>query len=120
MKTPVEILLAVNLEGGRLEPAGDKLRVLLPADCAPELRDAIRQHKGELLGLLDARAANLPPDCVPWLYIARQVLEGEFAGADNSTVESLIIGLRGIRLPVCQQALARIQGTKRSGDRRKM
>jgi hypothetical protein len=112
MKTPVEILLAVNHEGGRLEPAGDKLRVLLPADCAPELKDAIRQHKYELLDLLDARAANLPPDCVPWLHIARQVLAGEFDGADKSTVESLTIGLRSISIPLCQQALNRLPHNK--------
>jgi hypothetical protein len=108
MKTPVEILLAVNHEGGRLEPAGDKLRVLLPADCAPELRDAIRQHKGELLGLLDARAANLPPDCAPWLHVARQVLAGEFDGADRSMSESLTIGLRSINHQFCRRALERL------------
>jgi hypothetical protein len=108
MKTPIEILLAVKKEGGRLEPAGDKLRVLLPADSAPELRDAIREHKGELLGLLDARAANLPPDCAPWLYIARQVLEGEFDGADRSMTESLTIGLRSVNHPDCRRAVERL------------
>jgi hypothetical protein len=108
MKTPVEILLAVNHEGGRLEPAGDKLRVLLPADCAPELKDAIRQHKYELLDLLDARAANLPPDCAPWLHIARQVMAGEFEDAHRSMIESLTIGLRSINHPHCRRAVERL------------
>jgi hypothetical protein len=111
MKTPVEILLAVNHEGGRLEPAGDKLRVLLPADSPPELRDAIRQHKGELLDLLDARTANLPPDCAPWLHVARQVMAGEFDGADRSMIESLDIGLRSTNHPVCRRAIERLSTT---------
>jgi len=52
MKTPVEILLAVADTGGKLGIAGDKLRMLLPADCPPELKEAIRQHKAALLELL--------------------------------------------------------------------
>jgi hypothetical protein len=108
MRTPNEILLAVKQAGGRLEPAGDKLRALLPADCLPELKAAIRQHKAEILDLFEAQSANLPPDCAPWLYVARQVLAGEFDGADKSTVESLTIGLRGIRHRICREALARL------------
>ena len=111
MKTPREILLAVNQEGGRLESAGEKLRVLLPPDCAPELREAIRRHKHELLDILDARAANLPSDCVPWLHIARQVLTGEFEGADHSMIESLKIGLGSINHPHCRSALERLGAT---------
>ena len=88
MRTPVEIMRAVALVGGRLEPAGDKLRVLLPADCSPALKDVIRQHKGELLYLLEDQAAGLAPDCAPWLHVARQVLAGEFDGADNSTSQA--------------------------------
>ena len=109
MTSAAEILLAVGEVGGRLEPAGDKLRVLLPAHCSPGLRDVIRQHKSELLALIEGKAANLTPDCAPWLYIARQVSSGEFDGADRSTVESLVIGLRGIGHPVCQQALIRLR-----------
>jgi hypothetical protein len=52
MKSPVEILFAVNQEAGHIEPAGDKLRVFLPADCPPELKEVIRQHKAALLDLL--------------------------------------------------------------------
>ena len=108
MNTPVEIMRAVTQVGGRLEPAGDKLRMLLPADCSPALKDVIRQHKGELLDLLEAQSANLTPDEIPWLHVARQILAGEFVGADNSTVASLTIGLQSILQPLCQRALERL------------
>jgi hypothetical protein len=52
MKTPVEVLLAVAGIGGRLGISDDMLRMLLPADCSPELKGAIRQHKSALLELL--------------------------------------------------------------------
>jgi hypothetical protein len=52
MKTPVEVFLAVAGGGGKLGSTGDRLRMLLPADCPPELKDAIRQHKPALLELL--------------------------------------------------------------------
>jgi hypothetical protein len=50
----------------------------------------------------------LAPDQVPWLHIARLVAYGEFDGADNSTVESLTIGLRTISHPLCRKALNRL------------
>ena len=68
MRTPVEIMRAVTQVGRRLEPAGDKLRVILPADCAPELKSVIRQHKREILSLLEGQAAGLAPDCALWLH----------------------------------------------------
>jgi hypothetical protein len=48
----VEILLSVLRVGGRLGIVGDKLRMLLPPNCPPELKDAIRQQKAALLQLL--------------------------------------------------------------------
>ena len=108
MRTPTEILLAVKQAGGRIEPAGDKLRVLLPADCPPEIKADLRQHKPEVMALLEAKAANLPPDCAPWLHVAKQVLAGEFDGADKSTVEAVTIGLRHVRHQRCREALARL------------
>jgi hypothetical protein len=111
--TATELCRQAAALGLRLEPAGDRLAVTPGRLCPPDFADKLRQHKAELLALLEANVHNLPPDCVPWLHIARQVLAGEFHGADKSTVESLIIGLRGIRHPVCQQALARLHGEKR-------
>ena len=52
MSTPVETLLAVADTGGLLAPAGENLRMLLPADCPPELKANIRAHKPALLELL--------------------------------------------------------------------
>jgi hypothetical protein len=95
--------------GLRLEPRGDKLAVI-PADrVPPDFADVLRQHKRELMDWLEARAYHLPPDCAPWLHVARQVLAGEFEGADRSTVESLTIGLRAVRHPLCEKALSRLK-----------
>jgi hypothetical protein len=52
MKTPFEVLMAVADLGGKLGIAGERLQMLLPADCPPELKDAIRRHKPALLELL--------------------------------------------------------------------
>jgi hypothetical protein len=88
---------------------GGKLAVT-PADrCPPDFADVLRQHKPALLALIEAQTHYLPADCAPWLHVARQVLEGEFEGADRSMVESLTIGLRHIEHPRCRQALARLQ-----------
>jgi hypothetical protein len=48
----VEVLVAVDTLRGELGIAGDKLRVLLPANGPHELKIAIRQHKPTLLNLL--------------------------------------------------------------------
>ena len=51
--TPIQVLLATANIGGRLRIAADgTLRMVLPADCAPELKAAIRAHKAALLDLL--------------------------------------------------------------------
>jgi hypothetical protein len=94
--------------GLRLEPRGDRLAVIPGGHCPLDLADALRRHKDEVLALLQAKAANLPPDCAPWFHVAKQVLTGEFDGADKSTIEALTIGLRGIPIPLCQQALSRL------------
>jgi hypothetical protein len=59
-------------------------------------------------------ACCLPPDCLPWLHVAKQVLAGEFEGADKSTTQSLTIGLRHIPHPRCREALARLQTYSRA------
>jgi hypothetical protein len=81
MKSAVEVLLAVARIGGQIGIAGDKLRMLLPADCPPELKAAIRQHKPGLIDLLhlnflivDSSAINATLFCTP----------------DEATKESLI------------------------------
>jgi hypothetical protein len=62
MKSPTELLLTVAGIGGRLGIAGDKLRMVLPSDSSPELKEAIRYHKQSLLNLMRLRSwsATLP------------------------------------------------------------
>jgi len=97
-----------NRLGLKLEPKGDKLAVTPASRCPREFADTLRTHKGELLSWLEACKAGLSTDCAPWLHIAKQVLAGEFDGADKSTVESVTIGLRGIAHPKCKLALDRL------------
>lgn len=95
--------------GLRLEARGDKLAVIPASRCPPEFADTLRSHKGELLSWLEARSAGMRPDEAPWLHVAKQVLASEFDGADSYTRDSLVIGLRSIRHPVCQAALHRLR-----------
>ena len=106
--TAPELYHEAARRGLRLEPRGDRLAVIPGDRCPPDLADNLRRHKAELLALLEFNAANLPPDCAPWLNVARQITNGEFDGADKSTVESLTIGLRRIPHPLCREALARL------------
>ena len=103
-----EICRQAAILGLRLEPAGERLAVTPGRLCPPAFAAELRQHKAELLALLQAKADNLPDDCAPWLHVAMQVLAGEFDGADKSTVESLTIGLRGVPHPHCRAALVRL------------
>jgi hypothetical protein len=45
------MLLSVA-RSGRLSVAGDKLRLLLPADRVPDLKDDVQRHKPALLNLM--------------------------------------------------------------------
>jgi hypothetical protein len=106
--TPSELCHEATRRGLRLEPRGDKLAVIPAKCCPPEFADMLRQHKGELLVWLEACAGGLGLDCAPWLHVAKQILAGEFDDADSSTTQSLTIGLRSIRHPLCVRALARL------------
>ena len=94
--------LTLCVEGERIAIAPARL-------CPPDLLAEFREHKPAVMALLEAKSVNLTSDCAPWLHIARQVLCGEFDGGSRSTVESLVIGLRGIAHPSCQQAVARLR-----------
>ena len=101
--------------GLRLEPReGDRLAVTPAAKAPPDFVEVLRQHKAELLALLEAQAANLTPDCAPWLHVARQVLEGEFDGANRSTMESIRFGLCGVDHPRARQALRHLSAVPSS------
>ena len=112
---PLELCRQAKSLGLWLEPAGDKLAVFPKGKCPPEFACVLRQHKAELLHWLGGRAARLREDEIPWLHVARQILAGEFDGADRSTRESLMIGLRSIQHPDCQRALERLNPNNHLG-----
>lgn len=95
--------------GLRLQLEGERIAVAPARLCPPGFLATLREHKPAVMALLEAKATNLPPDYAPLLHVARQILAGEFDGADNSTVESLAIDLRSIGHPLCQEALSRLQ-----------
>lgn len=103
--TPFQLHRRASELGLRLEPRGDKLAVIPAERLTPDFAAELRQHKREILDWLETRTVQLTPDQVPWLHVSRQILAGEFDGADKSTRESLRIGLRSIAHPLCQQAL---------------
>jgi hypothetical protein len=108
--TPPELCDEAARRGLRLEPRGDKLAVTPAKRCPPEFADSLRQHKREILALLEGQAAGLAPDCASWLHVAMQILAGEFDDLmDNSVRGSLEVGLRSITHPACQRALDRLR-----------
>jgi hypothetical protein len=116
--TPPELCHEAARRGLRLERRGEMLAVIPAKLCPPEFAAELRQHKGELLDFLEGRAAGLAPDCAPWLHVAKQILAGEFAGADGSTRQSLIIGLRSVLHPLCADALARLNPATSTNGRK--
>ena len=63
--TATELYQEAVRRGLRLEPRGNKLAVIPASRCPPEFADTLRQHKGELLSLLESQPAGLAPDCAP-------------------------------------------------------
>jgi hypothetical protein len=93
---------------------GDRIGIAPKENIPPGLLDEIRAAKPDLLPLVrEGEALRLTPDQIPWLHVARQVLAGEFAGADRSLRESLVIGLRSIPHPLARRAFERL-GAKSS------
>jgi len=118
MTHPREILARCRAAGLTLRPVAGKIEVRPARRASPELLAAIRHHKPAILIMLEAEAAQLAPDCAPWLHTARQIVAGEFDGGDRATLESVLIGVRNIAHPGCQQARARLEtilGRNRKG-----
>jgi hypothetical protein len=121
MKTPVDVLLAVACIGGRLGVADDRLRIILPADCSPELKEAIRQHKAALLELLSldflvVRSDTLS-DTVIWTPDEKTKEHLVTVGADPGSIytasELEQLGNRGVtiaELPLIHAAKKRFGG----------
>jgi hypothetical protein len=109
MKTAREILAHCRAAGLTFRSVGERIEVRPSRLTTPELLAAIRTHKSALLLLLEAEAAQLPSDCAPWLHTARQIVAGEFDGGCRATLESLLIGVRNIVHPACQDARKRLE-----------
>ncbi len=121
MNSAAELLIHCRAAGLKFRRNGDCIDIRPARLITPELLARIRANKPGLLALLETEAAHLPPDCAPWLHIARQVLAGEFNGGDRSLLGSLLIGVRTINHPVCQQARSRLEtllGHQRKESRR--
>ena len=104
--TAADLCREATRRGLHLKPLdGDRLAVTPASLCPPDFADVLRRHKRAILALLETKASRLPDDCAAWLHVARQVLAGEFDGADRSTVQSVAVGLRCIAHPLARRAL---------------
>ena len=109
---PIETLLAECRRVGLvLFSDGDASRWRGPRP-ALELLVRLREHRTELRRHLADTASGLTADQLPWLHVARQVLAGEFAGANRSLRDSVSIGLRSIPHPLCLRALETLTAPK--------
>lgn len=111
--TATDLLRRCRAAGLTLRRDGDRISIKPARCCSPELLAAIRAAKPAILDLLEVEASPLPADCIPWVHIARQVLAGEFAGADGSTATSVMIGLRAVNHPLCRRALNQLKPVNR-------
>ena len=111
---PTEICHEATRRGLRLIPRGDRLEVIPTSRLTPEFTDVLREHKVELLAFLEVSDRNVALACAPWLHVVKHILAGEFDGADDSTIEAVTVGLRGIRHPLCQEALERLNSHRKS------
>ncbi len=109
MSDALTILNRCRAAGLTVRRNGDHLSIKPARFVTPDLLAAVRAHKPDLLALLEAEAMRLAPDCAPWLHVARQILAGEFDGGDRCLLESLLIGVRSISHPACQQARIRLE-----------
>ena len=118
--TAADLLHTCRATGITIGRAGGNLTLRPAKAVTPELLAQIRIHKNALLAALEAEQYPLPPDSAAWVPIARQINCGEFDAGDRCLLQSLFIGVRGIKTPICQQARARLEvqlGIKRKEAR---
>lgn len=132
-----QILEEAERLGLKLTVKGDRIAIRPDKLCTPAMLERIRQNKAAVHGRLRAlvrkppgtspgseaaaaiipaveqhaptRVAFLPKDEEAWLPIARQILSKEFRLKDQSTMESFLIGLRGIKHPECERAVKKLR-----------
>ena len=108
--TTIEVIRRATQLGLTLSSKGPKLVVSPAARVPREFVPILLEHKPAILEWLASGSVAFRPDELPWIHVARQVLAGEFEGANDSLRRSIAIGLRSIRHSICRAALARIGG----------
>ena len=109
MTTAQELIRECGRRGVSLNRRGDALEVRRPNRLTPQMIDQLRRQKADVLALMATGASSLPDDEVVWLPTARKVVAGEFEGGHRSLLESLLIGVRGIKHPLCVEARFRLE-----------
>ena len=104
-----EIYLEATRRGLRLIARGDKLEVTPKSRLSSEFAAVLREHKAQLIALLEIPDRDLEHYYADGLHMAEQILAGEFDGADSSTTENLFVRLRDFADPQCQLAVARLK-----------
>jgi hypothetical protein len=80
--TLAEVFHALNQAGVRIVPTGDKLQLRPASSVTPELRDAVLQHKDELLAVLAPPPSDLDPDAAEAIAEREAIqYEGSLTGA---------------------------------------
>ncbi len=72
-----------------------------PAKVPRDFLAVVRERRVELRAFLESRA--------PWLHVAKQILLGEFDGANHSTRVRLVRSLRDIPHPQARSAIIRLE-----------
>jgi hypothetical protein len=78
MRSTSEILKTVKKVGGRLELAGDKMRMFLPQDCPSGLKEDIRENKIMLIRFLEKQHSGLDPGYAPLISTVSEIQPDEF------------------------------------------
>jgi hypothetical protein len=107
--TPAELVHECRRRGVELRRHPGGLGIKAFRRLPPELFEQLKRQKEEILTLLDGARAGLPDDQAAWLPTAQQVIGGGFDGGHKSLLESLLIGVRGIKHPLCVEVRARFE-----------
>jgi TubC N-terminal docking domain len=103
--------------GLRLIPRGDKLEVAPKSRLTPEFAAVLREHKAELLALLEVPDRDLENYYAAGLHLAKQVEAGEFDGASAATLASIVEHIRDFADPLCRRALIKLTATHKTNER---
>lgn len=104
MMQPRDILLKCLRRNIRLTPNGDLLSYEFVSPPGADILEILREHKPALLRYLKALR-----------HLAKQVIAGEFTGADSATIQSVIGELRSNHVdPHCRAAIYHLKACQRT------